>query len=132
EVSALAASNDALAGPDHVVERSASAERMVELAQTVDDPALLLLARRIRLVVLLEQGRVAEVDLEIESYARGAERLRLPLYSWPVPIWRGMRALMGGDLDAALHYADEALAIGTKAGSDNAEMMVFTLRIAIG
>jgi len=104
---------------------------MAELARRVEDTPLLLLARRMHLVALLEKGRLGEVDGEIEAYARAAERLRLPLYSWPVALWRGMRALMNGDVDAATRYAEEVQAVGVAAGSDNALIMAFTLRLGI-
>jgi len=131
EVSALAALVDALAGPDYVDSRLETSARMAELARRVDDAALLLLARRMHLVALLEKGRLREVDGEIEAYARAAERLRLPLYSWPVALWRGMRSLMDGDIEAAGRYADETLAIGDQADSENARIMAFTLRLGI-
>jgi tetratricopeptide (TPR) repeat protein len=131
EASALGAMVEALAGPDHVSARLESSARMAELARRVDDPMLLLLARRMYLVALLEAGRLREVDAEIDAYAHVADRLRLPLYSWPVPLWRGMRALMNGDVDAANRYADETEAIGGRAGSDNAKIMAFTLRLGI-
>jgi hypothetical protein len=132
EVSALAALADALAGPDHVESRLDTTARMAGLARRVDDPALLLLARRMHLVALLEKGRLREVDGEIEAYARAAERLRLPLYSWPVALWRGMRSLMNGDVDAATRYANDTEAIAVQADSENARIMAFTLRLGIG
>jgi hypothetical protein len=104
---------------------------MAELARRVDDAVLLLLARRMHLVALLETGRLAEVDGEIEAYARVAERLRLPLYSWPVALWRGMRALMNGDIGAATLFAEEVETVGVAAGSENARIMAFTLRLGI-
>jgi hypothetical protein len=101
EVAALAAYCDAIAGPDHVDERIMATDRMLSLAGASDDPRLILLARRIRLVALLERGQFALADGEIATYAWLADRMRLPLYMWPVPIWRGMRALMRGELDVA-------------------------------
>ena len=65
-------------------------------------PVILLVARRHRLLALLEHGEIGRVDDEIAAYARTSEHLRLPLYSWIVPVWRGMRALMDGDLHARL------------------------------
>src|SRR5581483_10331941 len=85
---------------------------------------------RLRLVARLEQGDLTGVDADIGAYARAAERLRLPLYTWPVPVWRGMRALLDGDIPAARRFAGEAEATGRQAGSANAEMMVWALRIA--
>jgi tetratricopeptide (TPR) repeat protein len=131
EVSALAAVVEAQAGPDHVGARLESTARMTELAKRIDDAPLLLLARRMHVVALLENGRLAEVDDAIDAYARVADRLRLPLYSWPVPMWRGMRALMNGDVDTATRSADDVEAIGLRAGSGNAQIMAFTLRMGI-
>jgi len=131
EVSALAALADALAGPDHVDSRLETTGRMAELARRVDDTALLLLAQRMHLVALLEKGRLRDVDGEIQAYARAAERLRLPIYSWPIPLWRGMRSLMNGDIDSARRCADEVQAIGDQADSENARIMAFTLRLGI-
>ena len=130
EAVALAALCDALAGPDHAAARLAAAGRMLGLAEASGDPLLVLLARRLRLVARLEQGDLAGVDADIALYGRTAERLRLPLYSWPVPVWRGMRALLDSDIPAAWRLADEAEALGRQAGSANAEMMVWALRIA--
>jgi hypothetical protein len=130
EVGALAAYCDAVSGPRHVLERMEAADRMIELTGMVDDPALALLARRIRLVALFEQGRFALADTDIVAYARIAEQLRLPLYLWPVPIWRGMRALMQSQFDVAWGYSEEAEELGRRAQSINAEIMVFTLRAA--
>jgi hypothetical protein len=130
EAAALAALCDALAGPDHVAERLAAADRMVRLSAAAGDPLLLLLARRLRLVARLERGDLPGVDAEIAAYARTAEHLRLPLYQWPVPVWRGMRALMDGHFDTAWRYSEEAEELGRRAGSANADMMVFSLRMA--
>lgn len=131
EAAALAALSDALSGPDHVQLRREAAGRMLTLADTVADASLALLALRMRLVAHLESGDLAGVDVDIVEYASRAERLRLPLYTWPVPLWRGMRAAMDGDLERAEQYAVEAEALGEQAGSPNAEMMAWTLRLAL-
>jgi hypothetical protein len=128
EAGALAAYCDGIAGPDYVAERMLATERMLELAGKADDPRLTLLARRMRVVALLERGQFALADAEMSTYAELADRLRLPLYLWPVPIWRGMRALMRGDLDVAWRHSEEAEELGRRAESLNAELMVFTLR----
>lgn len=130
EVAALAAYCDALAGPDHVAARLDAASHMIELAVSATDPVATLLGRRLRLVALLEHGELAAVDAEIIAYASLADELGIPLYAWYVPLWRGMRALMSGDPEAALRCADETEEIGRRAGSDNAAMLVFALRNA--
>jgi hypothetical protein len=131
EVAALAARCDILSGPDHVDHRLATTARMVELARRHGDPVIVLLARRHRILALLESGRISLVDHEVAAYARTSDRLRLPLYSWMVPLWRGMRARMDGDQQRAAELCDEADALGRAAGSANADALVFTLRFAI-
>lgn len=129
ESGALAAYCDTIAGPGQVDERFAAASQMLMVAERGHDSPCQLLARRLRLVALLERGDWPAVDAEIDAFARTADRLMLPLYSWYIPLWRGARALMSGDFETAARYADEAEAIGRRAGSANAILMVFTLRL---
>jgi tetratricopeptide (TPR) repeat protein len=126
---ALAAYCDTMAGPGQVDERFAAAGRMLGVAERGHDSPCQLLARRLRVVALMERGDWPAVDAEIEAFARTSERLMLPLYSWYVPLWRGARALMSGDFEAAARYADETGEIGRRAGSANAALMVMTLRM---
>ena len=129
EVAALAALCDARSGPAHVHERIEAAGRMLALAHR--HALLELLGRRIRLRARLELGDLTGVDADIAAYARVADRLRSPTYSWLVPLWRGMRAVLDGDLDAGSRYADEVANLAEKAQSTNAEMMAWTLRFRI-
>ncbi|MEI8408548.1 MULTISPECIES: ATP-binding protein [unclassified Kribbella] len=129
ESGALAAYCDTIAGPGQVDERFAAASQMLMVAERGHDSPCQLLARRLRLVALMERGDWPAVDAEIDAFARTADRLMLPLYSWYIPLWRGARALMSGDFETAARYADEAEAIGRRAGSANATLMVFTLRL---
>ncbi|MGW7686052.1 ATP-binding protein [Kribbella sp. NPDC054772] len=128
EVAALAVWCDVFAGPDHVAERAVAAARMLAIA--TGDLALVLLARRLLVVALLEQGRFAEADVHIAAFARAVLPLRLPLYSWLVPIWRGMRALMSGRLDEVQSCIAQATELAEEADSVNARLMVFALRTA--
>ncbi|MFI6673739.1 ATP-binding protein [Kribbella sp. NPDC050470] len=129
EAGALAAYCDAVAGPGHVDERSVAAGRMLAVAERGHDSPCQLLARRLRLVALMERGDWPAVDAEIDAFARTSDRVMLPLYAWYVPLWRGARALMSGDFETALRYAGDAEAIGLRAGSANAGLMVATLRL---
>ncbi|HKC29352.1 MAG TPA: AAA family ATPase [Jatrophihabitans sp.] len=128
----LAAYCDAIAGPDFVRERISAAGRIVTLTESgtsVHDRASALLARRLLLVAHLENGDLSAAERQALAYERVASRLAIPLYSWLPEIWRGMRALLDGDTDTALHRADAAEAIGRRANSLNAELMVFALRM---
>jgi hypothetical protein len=131
EVAALAARCDVLSGPESVDDRLAVTARMLALAQRQPDPVIVLVARRHRLLALLEHGEIGRVDDEIAAYARTSDHLRLPLYSWMVPLWRGMRALMDGDHQRATDACDLAESLGRSAQSANADVLAFSLRFAI-
>jgi hypothetical protein len=130
EAAAIAAWCDTVSGPEFVSERITEARRMLELCEGEGDIALALLARRLLVVALLEDGNFDSADEQIAAYARDAATLRAPFFQWSVPIWRGMRALMAGDLEATDAYLAEAAALAESADSANAVMMVATLRIA--
>src|SRR5262249_20584379 len=125
---ALSSLCDAIAGPDHVDERAGAASEIVRLARREGDPEMELLGRRFRVVAMLERGLGADADVEIDASPRVAEPLRQPLYTWYVPLWRGMRAAIRGDLDTADALAVEAESVGAKASSANALMLGETLR----
>jgi tetratricopeptide (TPR) repeat protein len=126
---ALSAYCDTIAGPDHVDEREALAEQMIERAGAAGDPELELLGRRFRLVALAELGRFEEFDRELDRFARVSDDLNQPSSAWFVPLWRAMRAHMLGRYEQSEHLLEDAERIGvTQAHSDNALMLVFSLR----
>lgn len=127
----LASWCDAIAGPDHIEERLDAANEMLEIAQRLGDHEGSLLARRLRVVALLEQGDPA-VDTEIEAFAVLADRLGAPLFRWYVPQFRGCRAAMAGRLEQAEQLSREAEAIGEQAQSENASMLAISLRVQLG
>jgi tetratricopeptide (TPR) repeat protein len=85
---------------------------MLTLAQQVGDGELQLQAHAWLVVDLLEHGDRDAVDAQIAAFIAGAEQLRQPLYIWHGLVWRAMRALLDGSLDAADELAAEALAAG--------------------
>jgi tetratricopeptide (TPR) repeat protein len=123
---ALAGHCDAIPGPDHCETRLAESTEVVRLARVAGDRQLELLGRRLRMVALLEIGEVGEADIEIERFAQVADGLRQPLYRWYVPLWRGMRDLMRGELAEAARQCAGAEEIGALAHSDNARFLTFT------
>jgi hypothetical protein len=132
ESAALAAYCDAIAGPEFVSERITAAQRMVALTDTrtsLHQQTTLLLARRLLLLARLESGDLAAAEAQAFSYEQVANLLGIPLYGWLPEIWRGMRALLIGDTDAALRRAAAAEQIGRRAHSFNAELMALTLRM---
>jgi hypothetical protein len=127
-VAALAAYCDAVAGPAHIAERLDAAIQMRQLAETTGDTVGVLLARRLAVVALAEQGHLGAADAEGAAYARTAARLGVPHYQWLPAIWRGRQALLQGDIASALRAAAEAEAVGAEAGSVNAEYMAMVVR----
>ena len=125
---ALAARCDAFAGPDHTADRLAAAGEIITLAQRAGDLPLELLGRRLRVVALFESVELAEVDLEIGAYAKAADALGDPLYTWYVPLWRATRAWNRGELADAQQQADEAEEIGARGGSQNSALLVAVFR----
>jgi hypothetical protein len=123
---ALAGHCDAIAGPDWCDVRLTESAEVVRLAQETRDRQLELLGRRLHLVAALEVGDVGEADAELERFARVAEQLRRPLYRWYVPLWRGMRALMHGELPVSARHCATAEEIGAMAHSANATVLTFT------
>jgi tetratricopeptide (TPR) repeat protein len=124
---ALAGHCDAIAGPDDVDVRLAEAAEIVAIAQRVRDRGLELLGRRLLVVALLETGDTAAADAEIAAFERVATALRQPLYSWYVPLWRGMRARLRGDLAEVRRCAAEAARVGALAESRNARVLSIVL-----
>lgn len=93
------------------------------LATAAGDRGLELLGRRLRVVALLEQGDTVAALAETEAFARTAEAFRQPLFSWFVPLWRGLRAYLNGDLAEMARRADEVAEIGALADSRNARTL---------
>jgi tetratricopeptide (TPR) repeat protein len=120
---ALSTYCDTIATPEHLEERLAATEEMVRMAEEAGDRELELLARRFRVESSFQSGEIAALDAEIEAYARLAEVLRQPLSQWYVPLWRGARALMEGRFEESERLARQALEMGKRAHSQNAQMM---------
>ncbi len=128
---ALAALNDAYAGPAYTMTRRDNADTIVELAVVAGDRVLELLGYRYRIVADLEVGDIAAVDRNIAAFTRLAEQLRQPLVSWYVPLFRGMRALLRGDLDGAERWCSDVALAAEATASHNAAMMAATLALGI-
>jgi hypothetical protein len=120
---ALAARCDAIPGPDHVAERRAAAAEIIELARASGDRTGELLGRRLLVVALAEAGEWPAVDAEISFYARLAGHLAQPRLTWYVPLWRGARAIMRGDLAHAAEFACELDELAGRAASVNARLL---------
>ena len=120
---ALASQCDVMAGPADVERRLAATAEILECATAARDTRLELLGRRLRIVALLEAGVITEVDDHISAYEDRSDRLSQVVYSWYVPLWRAMRAVMEGRLDDAARLRREAVRLGEAGHSNNAAML---------
>jgi hypothetical protein len=125
---ALAARCDSFAGPAHVSERAGWSSEIVTLAVGLRSPSLELLGRRLRLQALLERGDLPGAEAETTAFQLAADKLRHPGYSWYVSLWRAMRALAEGRIGDCELHAEEAERQGRRAASENAAILVSTLR----
>jgi hypothetical protein len=123
---ALSALCDSIAGPEHTEERLRHAEEIIAIGRDTD-ASIELLGRRLRMRGLLEIGDLLAADIETGAYARIADRLRQPLYSFYVPLWRGMRALTHGRLEDVARFVTETTSIGAAGSSVNSEFLSATL-----
>jgi hypothetical protein len=82
-------------------------------------------------VALLELGDFPALDREIGMFERRAGLLHQPLLGWYAPLFRGMRALLRGDIEAAQRFHVEVAAVAARTGSANAGMLAATLGIGI-
>ena len=130
--SALNARHLALWGPANADERLSIAGDIVALGQEVGDRELELRGHLWRTSDLVELGDLEGADGEAEVHAQLAEALRDPQHLWYARLFRAMRAMLEGRFEDAERLAGEALAVGRRTRSRNAEQMfaaqLFALR----
>ena len=117
---ALSARHVVLSHPEHTTARLQTATEMLELARGAGDRELALQARNWRVVDLFELADGARVQAELDAYAALAAQMRLPSYSWYVPMWRATVATLAGRLDDGRKLAQRARDLGRRAGDANA------------
>lgn len=128
---ALAAHCDAIAGPAHVDERVVEASEIIAIAEAAGDGPLELLGRRLRYVARLERGDISGVEEDVSAFARRAEAIGNPLYSWYVPLWRAQLAVVAGDVHGAEQLIEEVESLGRDSGSTNGPMLATVVRLAV-
>ena len=119
---ALYSRHTALAATVDVEEKLALATEILRIAEQIGDKERMLRARYLRIRDMLELGDIQAVDDEIEAYTLLAKELRQPLYMWPIPFFRGSRALMEGRFLECERQAREALAVGQQAQDGIAQL----------
>ena len=116
---ALVARHWSLWGPGNVQERLEAANDLLGLAESSGDERLAIAGHRWRMIDLLELGDIDAVDIEIDAYARIAERRRRLSDSLYVHIYRAMRLLLAGEFDAAEAEGYAAVSLGNRVQDPN-------------
>jgi tetratricopeptide (TPR) repeat protein len=120
---ALHARQWALATPDLIAERLATAEEMLRVATEESDGELAFLAHSARFNCLLELGDGAGSSAALSAMAELAERARQPFFLWHVVCLRVVEATVEGRLADAERLAREALEIARMRQSLYADYM---------
>jgi tetratricopeptide (TPR) repeat protein len=98
--------------PDNVAERTAAAQRMLQLAPQLGHSELHLFAYAVHLADVLETGNIDAARSDVVAFGQLAEQLRLPHYLWWLSSFRTTLASLAGRLDDAERLAAETLALG--------------------
>jgi hypothetical protein len=106
--------------PETAAERLATSTEIIELAVRTGDVRRELDGRMWRLIALLEFGRVAEAEAELDRYERTAERLDQPEFLFFARSRRATLATLRGRFDDAERLARAAYDLAVKAGLPDA------------
>ncbi|HEX4010928.1 MAG TPA: AAA family ATPase [Solirubrobacteraceae bacterium] len=112
---AAAARRRAYWGPGQLERRLTDSTLLLRAAREASDLELTLQGHAWLVVDLLERGDRRAVDVQIEAFMSGAERLRQPLYMWNGAVWQAMIALLEGRLEEADQLAAGAVSSGIRA-----------------
>jgi hypothetical protein len=106
--------------PDTAQERLATSTQIIDLAVRTEEVRRELDGRMWRLIALLEFGRVAEAEAELERYERIAERLGQPEFLFFARSRRSALAALRGRFDEAEQLTRTAYDLAVQAGLPDA------------
>ncbi len=101
-------------------DRSALADEIQAAAEQTRDREMILMGRMLRQVGMLERGEIAAFDSSLETFASLASDLRQPQSLWYTPLYRSMRALLGGETSRAQELQFELAAVAARIEDANA------------
>jgi tetratricopeptide (TPR) repeat protein len=116
-------------GPGNADERLLMADEIVTLAQRADDAALEVDGRLWVAVDLIELGRTAQADEELDRCSSLAQQVRQRYQLWWLACLLALRALMSGRLADADELASRALGIGQRDRNPNA-LQIYGVQLA--
>jgi tetratricopeptide (TPR) repeat protein len=102
-----------------VEERLQTANELLSLAESSGDERLAIAGHRWRMIDLLELGDIDSADIEMDAFARIAERRRRLSDTLYVHIYRSMRLLLAGEFDQAEAEGHAAVALGNRVQDPN-------------
>ena len=111
---AAAARRRAYWGPGKLERRLADSTEVLRCGSLAGDQELMLAGNAWLVVDLLERGDRVGVDAQIKAFEAGAERVRQPLFSWLLMVWRTMLALLEGRIADADRLSQAAFSIGMR------------------
>jgi eukaryotic-like serine/threonine-protein kinase len=111
---AAAARRRAYWGPGNLEQRLTDSTLLLRAAREASDIELTLQGHAWLVVDLLERGDRTGVEVQIEAFTAGAERLRQPLYLWNAAVWQAMKRLLDGRLEEAEPIAAAAVSSGIR------------------
>jgi DNA-binding SARP family transcriptional activator/tetratricopeptide (TPR) repeat protein len=101
-------------GPGDLERRLTDSTLLLRAAREASDVELTLQGHAWLVVDLLERGDRRGVEVQMQAFAAGAERLRQPLYLWNAAVWQAMLALLDGRLELAEQLAGGAVSSGIR------------------
>jgi tetratricopeptide (TPR) repeat protein len=116
----------ALWGPDTIEERLNIAAELVQLAERTGDREMALSERAWRLIDLLELGDIVGVDVELETFTRGAFELKPPWFEWYVNRFSAMLAMLEGRFADAERFAEAAMTSPKRSQHQDAHLIYVT------
>ncbi|MBC8292222.1 MAG: AAA family ATPase [Proteobacteria bacterium] len=121
-IQALASRLWVLWGPADSSARLDTSERLILLAARRKDWMMEVVGRTARAGTLLEMGSREKAEAEMESIEELARRTGQPWARWRADSARSLRAMLDGDLEQALRWAESELDYGLKVDASTATL----------
>lgn len=126
----------ATAGPDNARERLEAGTEVIRLAERTGDRERTLVGHSHRADAFLALGEMMAADQELETYSRLAGELQQSAHVWYATVLRATQASVTGRFDEAERLARDALSIGRKGRSEEADeyfaVQMFALHRELG
>jgi tetratricopeptide (TPR) repeat protein len=118
-------------GPERLEERIAVTAELIGVGERAGELEIALDGRLWRIYALLETGDMKAVDQQIQEYSATAERLRQPSLIYYTHLLLAMRDLQTGRFEDAERVMEDALRLGRRAQSQNAEWFYTAQRYSL-